>query len=118
MVLLKTYQHITARSRQFRVRQLGFGLDLHGRHGLSQRTVGSGEVFARKWSHRLPITTPCVIIDKGGAVHPLGNATPGPGSTAYPCRASDHRADRVEFRYRPKPIDANSGSGSKIFDHG
>ena len=43
----------------------------------------SAEVFARKWEHRLPIATPCAIIDHGGRVHVLGNATDGPGSIAY-----------------------------------
>jgi hypothetical protein len=51
--------------------------------GLSEAFFASAEVFARKWSHRLPIATPCVIIDRGGAVHLLGNATPGPRSIAY-----------------------------------
>ena len=44
----------------------------------------SAEVFARKWSHRLPVATPCVIIDRGGEVRVLGNAvTRGPRSIAY-----------------------------------
>ncbi len=35
----------------------------------------SAEVFSRKWQHRLPVATPCVIIDRGGIVHVPGNAT-------------------------------------------
>ena len=47
----------------------------------NSRHIGLGEgfhenaaKFARKWSHRLPVATPCVIIDRGGSVHLLGNA--------------------------------------------
>ncbi len=43
----------------------------------------SAGVFARKWRHRLLVATPCVIIDRGGEVQVLGNATPGPRSIAY-----------------------------------
>ena len=42
--------------------------------GLPEAFFASAEVFARKWSHRLPVATPCVIIDRGGEVHVLGNA--------------------------------------------
>ena len=48
--------------------------------GLPEAFFASAEVFARKWSHRLPVATPCVIIDRGGQVHVLGNATKGSGS--------------------------------------
>jgi hypothetical protein len=51
--------------------------------GLPEAFFKSAEYFARKWSHRLPVATPCVIIDRGGEVHLLGNATPGPRSIAY-----------------------------------
>jgi hypothetical protein len=52
--------------------------------GLPEAFYRSAEVFARKWSHRLPVATPCVIIDRGGAVHSLGSATiSGPRSIAY-----------------------------------
>jgi hypothetical protein len=34
----------------------------------------SAEVFARKWAHRLPVATPCVIIDRDRRVFLLGNA--------------------------------------------
>ena len=43
--------------------------------GLPEALFASAEVFARKWGHRLPVATPCVIIDSGGVVHVLGNAT-------------------------------------------
>ena len=50
--------------------------------GLPDAFFRSAQVFARKWAHRLPVATPCVIIDKGGAVYVLGNAGEGPGSVA------------------------------------
>ena len=51
--------------------------------GLPEAFFASAEVFARKWSHRLPVATPCAVIDHGGKVHVLGNATDGAGSIAY-----------------------------------
>jgi glycosyltransferase involved in cell wall biosynthesis len=51
--------------------------------GLAEEFYQSAAVFARKWSHRLPIATPCVIIDRGGDVYLLGNASAGPRSIAY-----------------------------------
>ena len=50
--------------------------------GLPEAFFASAEVFARKWSHRLPVATPCAIIDSGGEVYVLGNAAGGPGSVA------------------------------------
>jgi hypothetical protein len=56
----------------------------NSRHvGLGEGFHESAAKFARKWSHRLPVATPCVIIDRGGSVHLLGNAAPGPRSIAY-----------------------------------
>jgi hypothetical protein len=43
--------------------------------GLPEEFFASAEVFARKWNHRLPIATPCVIIDRYGKVRLLGNAS-------------------------------------------
>jgi hypothetical protein len=40
--------------------------------GLLKEFYDSAAVFARKWSHRLPVATPRVIIDRRGCVHPLG----------------------------------------------
>ena len=51
--------------------------------GLPRAFFASAEVFARKWSHRLPVATPCVIIDRGMEVHVLGNAMHRPRSMAY-----------------------------------
>jgi hypothetical protein len=52
--------------------------------GLPEAYYQSAEVFARKWAHRLPVATPCVIIDGNRAVHLLGSAvTRGPRSIAY-----------------------------------
>ena len=50
--------------------------------GLPEAFLASAEVFACKWSHRLPVATPCVIIDKGGAVYLSGNAVDRMGSVA------------------------------------
>src|SRR5271155_2139503 len=43
--------------------------------GLPKEFYGSAAVFARKWSHRLPVATPCVVIDRLGEFHLLGSAT-------------------------------------------
>jgi hypothetical protein len=52
--------------------------------GLPEAFYQSAEFFARKWGHRLPVATPCVIIDRGGEVRLLGNAaTKRPTSIAY-----------------------------------
>jgi Glycosyltransferase like family len=51
--------------------------------GLPEAFFRSAEVFARKWSHRLPVATPCVIIGRGGAVDLPGNASARPESIAY-----------------------------------
>jgi Glycosyltransferase like family len=45
--------------------------------GLPEAFFASAEVFARKWSHRLPVATPCVIIDRSGRVYLLSNASSG-----------------------------------------
>jgi Glycosyltransferase like family len=42
--------------------------------GLPEAFFPSAEVFARKWAHRLPIATPCVVIDRDRKVYLLGNA--------------------------------------------
>lgn len=36
--------------------------------GLITRIVASGEAFEKKWAHRLPLTTPCFVIEKPGDV--------------------------------------------------
>jgi glycosyltransferase involved in cell wall biosynthesis len=51
--------------------------------GLPEAFYESAAIFARKWSHRLPVATPCVVIDRLGEVQLLGNATSdGPRSIA------------------------------------
>jgi hypothetical protein len=56
----------------------------NSRHiGLGEGFHESAAVFARKWRQRLPIDTPCVIIDRDGAVQILGNASGRPRSIAY-----------------------------------
>jgi hypothetical protein len=42
--------------------------------GLLDAFFASAKVFARKWAHRLPIATPCVVFDQGGELRLLGNA--------------------------------------------
>ncbi len=42
--------------------------------GLREAFFKSAEVFARKWQHRLPVATPCVIIDETRRVWMLGNS--------------------------------------------
>jgi hypothetical protein len=49
---------------------------------LAEAFYRSAEVFARKWSHRLPVATPFIIIDRGGEIRLLGNATDRPDSIA------------------------------------
>jgi Glycosyltransferase like family len=43
--------------------------------GLSAEFFNSAEMFARKWQHRLPVATPCVIIDEERRVWVLGNSS-------------------------------------------
>jgi hypothetical protein len=91
----------------------------NSRHiGLGEGFHESAATFARKWSHRLPVATPCVIIDRDGSVHLLGNATPGTRSMAYALPGHRSLANRVVVRPRAGLDDANPDSGSKIFDHG
>ena len=42
--------------------------------GLPKAFFQSAEVFAQKWQHRLPVATPCVIIDETRRVWMLGNS--------------------------------------------
>jgi hypothetical protein len=42
--------------------------------GLPKAFFLSAEVFAQKWQHRLPVATPCVIIDETRRVWMLGNS--------------------------------------------
>jgi Glycosyltransferase like family len=43
--------------------------------GLPPEFFKRAEVFARKWQHRLPVATPCVIIDEDRRVWELGNSS-------------------------------------------
>jgi hypothetical protein len=75
---------LQARERGLAVVALGAHCHHNSRHvGLWDGFHESAAVFARKWSHRLPVATSCVIIDRGGEIKILGNATPGPRSIAY-----------------------------------
>jgi len=42
--------------------------------GLPPAFFPSAQAFARKWAHRLPVATSCVVIDRQGRVCLLGNA--------------------------------------------
>jgi len=42
--------------------------------GLPEAFFPSADVFARKWAHRLPVATPCVVIDRGRQVYLLGSS--------------------------------------------
>ena len=75
---------LQARERGLAVVALGALCQHNSRSvGLPEAFFQSADVFARKWKHRLPVATPCAVIDHGGKVHVLGNATDGPGSIAY-----------------------------------
>jgi hypothetical protein len=75
---------LQARERGLAVVAIGALCHHNSRHvGLGEGFHESAAVFARKWGNRLPIATPCVIIDRDGTVQLLGNATPGPPSIAY-----------------------------------
>jgi glycosyltransferase involved in cell wall biosynthesis len=41
--------------------------------GLPPAFFDSAKVFGRKWAHKLPIATPCVIFDRQGQVYVVGN---------------------------------------------
>ena len=51
---------------------------------LPRAFLKSAEVFARRWQHRLPVATPCAIIDEAAQVWVLGqsNVTYGPVTEA------------------------------------
>jgi glycosyltransferase involved in cell wall biosynthesis len=75
---------LQARERGMAVVALGALCHHNSRNVFLPRAFfSSAEVLARKWSHRLPVAAPCVVIERGGAVHLLGNATPGHPSIAY-----------------------------------
>ena len=50
--------------------------------GLPEAFFASARAFARKWAHRLPVATPCVLFDRDGGLHLLGNADSRDGSVA------------------------------------
>ena len=62
--------------------------------GLPKAFFQSAEIFAHKWQHRLPVATPCVIIDESRRVWMLGNSP-------EQCEAADaqiHLNGLAEFR--------------------
>ena len=76
--------------------------------GLPEAFFASADVFARKWSHRLPVATPCAVIDQGGKVHVLGNATDGVGSMAY--ASVGHGRDADERWTGRKPTEGRTAN--------
>jgi len=71
--------------------------------GLPEAFFASADVFARKWRHRLPVATPCVVIDREGRIRLLGNATDRAQSIAYARECLDHGSNTHEARNRPIP---------------
>ncbi|MGP0063722.1 MAG: glycosyltransferase [Isosphaeraceae bacterium] len=66
---------LQARERGLAVVALGAPCHHNSRSiGLPEAFFASARVFARKWAHRLPIATPCVVFDREGRVHLLGNS--------------------------------------------
>jgi hypothetical protein len=49
---------------------------------LPEAFFAAARVFARKWAHRLPVATPCVVFDRDGGLRLLGNADSASGSVA------------------------------------
>ncbi len=87
---------LQARERGLAAVALGALCHHNSRHiGLGEGFHESAAVFARKWKHRLPIATPCVIIDVDGGVQLLGNASGRPRSMAYAMQPPTVGADRV-----------------------
>ena len=93
--------------------------------GLPEAFFASAEVFARKWSHRLPVATPCVIIDKRGKVHLLGNASARPQSIAYALSSPRQGSDKPRISRNPSGFyrlhtltDEDLDSGRRRFNHG
>jgi Glycosyltransferase like family len=86
---------LQARERGLAAVVLGALCHHNSRHiGLREGFHESAAVFARKWKHRLPIATPCVIIDRDGGVRLLGNASERPRSIAYAMHLPAAGADR------------------------
>ena len=74
---------LQARERGLAVVALGAPCRHNSRSiGLPEAFFAGAEVFARKWAHRLPVATPCVVFDREGGLHLLGNADSRVGSVA------------------------------------
>jgi hypothetical protein len=66
---------LQAAERDLAVVALEAPCDHNTRHNtLPEAFFQSAEVFAEKWKHRLPVATPCVIIDESRQVWILGNS--------------------------------------------
>jgi Glycosyltransferase like family len=87
--------------------------------GLPPEFFSSANAFARKWAHRLPVATPCVVFDRDGGLHVLGNADARAGSVARAAglngRGSDFPAclgSTCRSRLLPAIGPGSNGSGA------
>ena len=109
---------LQARERGLAVVALGAPCHHNSRSaGLPETFYQSAGVFARKWSHRLPVATPCVIIDRGGAVHTLGNATAGTRSMAY-ALANHRESEKAPFSDTGVTESKSSAGVARLLVHG
>jgi hypothetical protein len=66
---------LQARERGLAVVALGAPCHHNSRStGLPEAFLSSARVFARKWAHRLPVATPCVVFDRSGQAYLLDHA--------------------------------------------
>jgi hypothetical protein len=69
--------------------------------GLPEPFFDSARVFARKWAHQLPIATPCVVFDREGGMHLLGNTSAEGPYTA--CAEGPPLLEGWDLVPRPRP---------------
>jgi hypothetical protein len=82
------------------------GLDCLCQHnsrsaGLPESFFDSARVFARKWAHQLPIATACVVLDREGRMHLLGNTSADGPHTA--CAEGPPLLEGWDLVPRPRP---------------
>jgi hypothetical protein len=69
--------------------------------GLPESSFRSARVFARKWAHRLPIATPCVVFGRDRRMHLLGNTSADGPYTA--CAEGPPLLEGWDLVPRPRP---------------
>jgi hypothetical protein len=91
--------------------------------GLPESFFASAQVFVRKWAHRLPVATPCVLFDRQGQVYLLGNAASetsvayAEGGPLLPGMSEPQRnRDPKPFGPQMTPINADGKTGYRIPD--